>query len=144
MGRTSGHHPRREALTGVPALGAGIGIDRLIDAGGGSGGTSDLKAMSADSVPFYASNQAGIATPAQEHLCFAAFDVPADGREQLLGPLERWTRGRRDVDRRAVSHAHRVTREGEVIHQHQEHIGKYGDEQPVPNEWIQYPYVGLP
>ncbi len=84
------HITRREALTGALAVGAGIGIDRLIDTGDSSG-TRGSKAGGAGSVPFYGPTQAGIATPAQEYLCFAAFDVTADGREQLIGTLERWT-----------------------------------------------------
>jgi deferrochelatase/peroxidase EfeB len=83
---------RRDALTGALALGAGVGADRLI---GGFGGSSANKQGSAQQttapVPFYAANQAGIATPAQDYLYFAAFDVTTDARSQLIGTLERWT-----------------------------------------------------
>jgi hypothetical protein len=57
----------------------------------------------------------------------------SDGGESEIG-IER-------QDDEAISRVHRVTREGEVIHQHQEHIGKYGDERSFPNEWIQYPEI---
>jgi deferrochelatase/peroxidase EfeB len=74
------------------AGGAGFGIARAADVahGGGTG-----------VVPFYGAHQAGIATPAQDRLAFAAFDVTTTDRAALQGLLARWaaaaaqlTRGR--------------------------------------------------
>ena len=41
--------------------------------------------------PFYGERQAGIVTPMQDRLHFAAFDVITDSREQLIGLLQDWT-----------------------------------------------------
>jgi deferrochelatase/peroxidase EfeB len=43
-------------------------------------------------MPFYGSHQAGIATPAQEHLQFAAFDMVSDSVDDLRGLLRAWSR----------------------------------------------------
>lgn len=41
--------------------------------------------------PFRGAHQAGIVTPAQDRLHFAAFDVLTDSREELVELLQRWT-----------------------------------------------------
>jgi deferrochelatase/peroxidase EfeB len=41
--------------------------------------------------PFYGPHQAGIVTPMQDELYFAAFDVVAKDRAQLVGLLKAWT-----------------------------------------------------
>ena len=41
--------------------------------------------------PFYGPHQAGIVTPAQDRLHFAAFDVTTDSRDELIGLLKDWT-----------------------------------------------------
>ena len=62
------------------AGGAGFGIARAADPPGASGA----------SVPFYGPHQAGIATPAQDRLAFAAFDVTSASRTDLQGLLAQW------------------------------------------------------
>jgi deferrochelatase/peroxidase EfeB len=42
-------------------------------------------------VPFYATHQAGVATPTQDCLVCAAYDVTAPGRSALLALLRTWT-----------------------------------------------------
>jgi hypothetical protein len=42
----------------------------------------------------------------------------------------------------AISQAHVVTVDDQVVHQHQTHLGKYDGKRQFPNEWIQYPDVG--
>ena len=42
-------------------------------------------------VPFHGEHQAGIVTPAQDRLHFAAFDVTTEDRAELVALLERWT-----------------------------------------------------
>jgi RHS repeat-associated protein len=37
-----------------------------------------------------------------------------------------------------VSVTHQVERAGEIIHQHQTHIGKYGGQRQFPNQWIEH------
>ena len=44
-----------------------------------------------DQVPFFGARQAGIATPAQQRLAFAAYDVVAGGRPALQELLKTWT-----------------------------------------------------
>jgi deferrochelatase/peroxidase EfeB len=46
----------------------------------------------ADVVPFYGTHQAGIATPVQERLVFASFDVVTSDRAELASMLREWTR----------------------------------------------------
>jgi deferrochelatase/peroxidase EfeB len=41
--------------------------------------------------PFYGEHQAGIVTPAQDRLHFAAFDVITDDRDELIALLRDWT-----------------------------------------------------
>jgi hypothetical protein len=45
------------------------------------------------------------------------------------------------LDDETLSVTHRVTREGELLHQHQTHIGRYGSERRFPDEWIEYPTI---
>ncbi|HZO61993.1 MAG TPA: iron uptake transporter deferrochelatase/peroxidase subunit [Gaiellaceae bacterium] len=79
----------RGKLLAAGALGAGaalggVGIERL--ATGDDGG--DGRRI----VPFHGEHQAGIATPAQDRLHFAAFDMVAEGRSELRDVLRDWTR----------------------------------------------------
>ncbi|HEY3737182.1 MAG TPA: iron uptake transporter deferrochelatase/peroxidase subunit [Jatrophihabitans sp.] len=71
---------------GVVAVGAGFG-----------GGFAAAKATGGDSTPdssgaveFYGRHQAGIATPAQDRLAFAAFDVTASDASSLQALLAQW------------------------------------------------------
>ena len=50
-----------------------------------------VPAPPADRVPFRAYHQAGILTPQQSHLYFAAFDVTTPERAELIDLLRRWT-----------------------------------------------------
>ncbi|MET0421713.1 MAG: Dyp-type peroxidase domain-containing protein, partial [Acidimicrobiia bacterium] len=43
-------------------------------------------------VPFYGTHQAGIVTPVQDRLMFAAFDVATEDRAELIELLQEWTR----------------------------------------------------
>ncbi len=45
----------------------------------------------ADTYPFRGPHQAGIVTPAQDRLHFAAFDVTTDSRDELVALLQAWT-----------------------------------------------------
>ena len=81
---------RREALAGAAVFGAGVGFDRVV---GGAHGAAAVKPTTeaGGAVPFYDAYQAGIATPAQEFLHFAAFDVTSDSVDDLRGVLEQWS-----------------------------------------------------
>jgi deferrochelatase/peroxidase EfeB len=47
--------------------------------------------------PFHGQHQAGITTPAQDRLHFAAFDVTTDSREELVALLRTWTAAAREM-----------------------------------------------
>src|SRR5215213_893263 len=48
-------------------------------------------ALGSKTYPFHGAHQAGIITPAQDRLHFAAFDVTTDSRQQLIQLLKDWT-----------------------------------------------------
>lgn len=67
----------------VVAGGAGFGVGRATAA-------DDAAAARAGIVPFYGEHQAGVATPAQDRLAFAAFDVTTTDVQALKGVLGAW------------------------------------------------------
>jgi deferrochelatase/peroxidase EfeB len=80
---------RRRLLTSAGVSAAGIG---LAGAGGYLIGNEAAQASDGTgSVPFYGEHQAGIATPAQDRLHFAAFDLVTDSRAGLRDLMEEWT-----------------------------------------------------
>jgi len=87
MSRSSGNGrgtSRRLFLTGA----AGIA---------GAAGLANARASSATipptAEPFYGTHQAGIITPAQKHIHFAAFDLTTLKREEVAALLRDWTDG---------------------------------------------------
>jgi len=78
----------KTGLAGVSASAIGTGAV-LAD----SGGMATAASVTPDSaiVPFYGTHQAGIATPAQNYLQFAAFDVATDSIAELRKLLKAWT-----------------------------------------------------
>ncbi len=66
---------------GAGAALVGVGIGRLADDGGEESRV----------VPFHGQHQAGIATPAQDRLHFAAFDLTGESRGELRDLLRAWT-----------------------------------------------------
>ncbi|MEV4256111.1 iron uptake transporter deferrochelatase/peroxidase subunit [Spirillospora sp. NPDC049652] len=64
---------------------AGAGIDRAVAV------ADEGDAGAASAVPFHGPHQAGIATPVQDRLHFAAFDVITDDRAKLVRMLKQWT-----------------------------------------------------
>ncbi len=45
------------------------------------------------------------------------------------------------IDGETNSVTHQVMKDGKIIHQHQTHIGKYGNEMRFPDERIEYPII---
>lgn len=76
------------ASAGLGAAGVGLG------AGGYLVGqeAGEAKAEGTGSVPFFGEHQAGIATPAQDRLHFAAFDLTTESRAELRELLREWSR----------------------------------------------------
>ena len=76
------------AGAGVAGIGLGVAGDRVSLAASASPGAASASAV----YPFYGSHQAGIVTPAQDRLHFAAFDVSAGvTRAELIELLQDWT-----------------------------------------------------
>jgi deferrochelatase/peroxidase EfeB len=80
---------RRGVLAGAAGAAVGVGLDRFVLGGGGSDDTQSSALEEA--VAFYGAQQAGIATPAQEFLAFAAFDVTGTSVDELREILKEWT-----------------------------------------------------
>jgi deferrochelatase/peroxidase EfeB len=81
---------RRRLLASAGAGAAGLGL------GGATGyligqETAEAKSDGTGSVPFYGEHQAGIDTPAQDRLHFAAFDLVTDSRAELREMLRAWS-----------------------------------------------------
>jgi deferrochelatase/peroxidase EfeB len=73
---------RARLLAGAAGAGlalGGVGAERLVSDDGST------------TVPFYGRHQAGIATPAQDRLHFAAFDLATENRSELRDVLRAWS-----------------------------------------------------
>ncbi len=91
--------PERPGLSRRRLLGAaGVGVAAV--AGGAvvalnrrNGTDTDATASTSNSgaIAFYGTHQAGIVTPAQDRLHFAAFDVTTTSRDRLIRLLREWT-----------------------------------------------------
>lgn len=82
---------RREFLGVAGAAGGGLALGGV---GGylAAGGTDSAEAsVGTGRVPFYGAHQAGILTPQQDRLHFAAFDVTTTSARELKQMLEAWT-----------------------------------------------------
>ena len=89
---------QRAAVSRRGLLGAaGAGLAGL--AAGAAGGfalgrdetTPSMQLAGTRTYPFFGEHQAGILTPVQDRLHFAAFDVITDAREELAQLLKDWT-----------------------------------------------------
>lgn len=83
------HAVSRRSLLGFTAAG-------LVAGAGGAGlavrRDEDQQTMpAAPAIPFYGTHQAGIATPVQDRLHFASFDVVTNSRAELTTLLREWT-----------------------------------------------------
>jgi len=83
---------RRGVLSGAALLGIGAGLDHVLAK---SSEKEVVKATAGapplPAAPFYGPHQAGITTPAQDYMSFAAFDLTSDSVEDLRTILEQWT-----------------------------------------------------
>jgi deferrochelatase/peroxidase EfeB len=92
---------RRRFLGGLGVAGAGAGLgSAALAVRASSPAVGSVAASTATSVPtgpaarvdFHGAHQAGIATPAQDRLAFAAFDVTTSDPRELRDLLTDWTR----------------------------------------------------
>jgi deferrochelatase/peroxidase EfeB len=76
---------RRKALALAGTFGAGVAL--------GGGGTLSAKALSdpGQTVEFYGKHQAGIATPQQDRLHFASFDLTASNASEVGDLMREWS-----------------------------------------------------
>lgn len=79
---------------GAVAVGAGAGYFARGTADASAGPVADPDAVPID---FVGEHQAGITTPAQDRLHFAAFDVTTESRDELVSLLKDWTDAARDM-----------------------------------------------
>lgn len=87
-----GSRVSRRALLGWTGAGVALGAGAV---GGGVAVASlpakDTEQSGGSGIPFYGEHQAGIATPVQDRLHFAAFDVTTKDRGELIAVLKEWT-----------------------------------------------------
>ncbi|MET8771440.1 iron uptake transporter deferrochelatase/peroxidase subunit [Streptomyces sp. NPDC004658] len=94
MTETQGTNPSRRALIGWGGAGLALGAAA---AGGAVAMTrtgNDMDPAAAETggaVEFHGAHQAGIATPVQDRLHFAAFDVKTEDRDEFVQMLKDWT-----------------------------------------------------
>jgi deferrochelatase/peroxidase EfeB len=85
----------RRGLLGLGGAAAGGlvvgGIAGAALADGGSAASPAGASSTPEVVPFHGTHQAGIATPVQDRLLFASFDVTSTSRDDLIGLLHDWT-----------------------------------------------------
>ncbi|MFI0366694.1 iron uptake transporter deferrochelatase/peroxidase subunit [Actinomadura sp. 1N219] len=80
----------RRALLGWGGTGLALGVTASGGVAAAAIGIAD-DAEPGQAVPFHGAHQAGIATPVQDRLHFAAFDVTTDDRNKLIAMLKEWT-----------------------------------------------------
>jgi deferrochelatase/peroxidase EfeB len=81
----------RRRLLGYAGAGAAIGAVGFAGGIGTARATDGEAGPGIDRYPFHGAHQAGIVTPAQDRLHFAAFDVTATSRAELVMLLKAWT-----------------------------------------------------
>jgi deferrochelatase/peroxidase EfeB len=80
------------AAAGAGVAGLGLGAAAMAYGSSASAGSAEPAPHPVDrAYAFYGDHQAGIVTPAQDRLHFAAFDVITDDRDELISLLRDWT-----------------------------------------------------
>ena len=77
---------------GLTGLGASTAAAGVLLAGADQAAAAPAAAPPVSAVAFHGAHQAGIATPAQEHLQFAALDMVSESRADLRDLLRTWSR----------------------------------------------------
>ncbi|MER5478233.1 iron uptake transporter deferrochelatase/peroxidase subunit [Streptomyces sp. NPDC002734] len=84
--------PSRRAVLGWGGAGPALGAAAVGGTVAVAGVGEDEQSAPDGVVPFHGRHQAGIATPVQDRLHFAAFDVKTKDRAELVRMLKEWTR----------------------------------------------------
>jgi deferrochelatase/peroxidase EfeB len=92
---TDSNTARRAGTSRRRFLGGAAGVAGLVAAGGAGFGAAratepDAAPRAEPRVPFYGAHQAGIATPAQDRLAFAAFDLTSSDASDVQAMLGLW------------------------------------------------------
>ncbi|MFH9659771.1 iron uptake transporter deferrochelatase/peroxidase subunit [Streptomyces sp. NPDC017248] len=94
MTETQGGTPSRRALIGWGGAGLALGAAAAGGAVAMAKAGDDVDPVAAETggaVEFHGAHQAGIATPVQDRLHFAAFDVKTEDRDEFVRMLKEWT-----------------------------------------------------
>lgn len=83
--------PGRRRFLATAATAATVAATASIAAVPGIAAASTSASKDADAVPFWGEHQAGVATPQQGHVYFAAFDLTATKRDDVIALLRAWT-----------------------------------------------------
>ncbi|MBE1596582.1 iron uptake transporter deferrochelatase/peroxidase subunit [Streptomyces stelliscabiei] len=83
--------PSRRALIGWGGAGLALGAAAAGGAVAAARTGDDAAPAAGAAVAFHGAHQAGIATPVQDRLHFAAFDVETDDRDAFVAMLKDWT-----------------------------------------------------
>ncbi|HEX9066600.1 MAG TPA: Dyp-type peroxidase [Streptosporangiaceae bacterium] len=81
---------RSAGISGLAGIGAGAVAGGLLNGQTAVAGTAADSSVS-PAIPFHGAHQAGIGTPAQEHLQFAALDMVSASRSDLRDLLRTWS-----------------------------------------------------
>ncbi|MEU0244962.1 iron uptake transporter deferrochelatase/peroxidase subunit [Streptomyces sp. NPDC006235] len=92
---TPSHSPSRRALLGWGGAGLALGAAAAGGAVAMARTDDDPAPDTGTAIPFHGAHQAGIATPVQDRLHFAAFDVTTDDRAEFVQLLKDWTEAAR-------------------------------------------------
>ncbi|WP_435280333.1 iron uptake transporter deferrochelatase/peroxidase subunit [Streptomyces koelreuteriae] len=95
MTDTNPPSPSRRSLLGWGGAGLALGAATAGGAVALAHGNDEAPADPGAAIPFHGAHQAGIATPVQDRLHFAAFDVTTDDRAQFVQLLKDWTQAAR-------------------------------------------------
>ncbi|MFI0810083.1 iron uptake transporter deferrochelatase/peroxidase subunit [Streptomyces echinatus] len=94
MTESQGSNPSRRTLIGWGGAGLALGAAAAGGAVAMAEAGDDVDPVAAETggaVEFHGANQAGIATPVQDRLHFAAFDVKTEDRDEFVQMLKDWT-----------------------------------------------------
>jgi deferrochelatase/peroxidase EfeB len=85
-----GQLDRRAFLAGAGVVGVTVGAGAVTGWSAGSDASAATAGV-ADAYPYWGAHQAGIGTPAQDHLRFVSFDLQTDRRQDVVALLRSWT-----------------------------------------------------
>jgi hypothetical protein len=120
----------------IPGVGEiADGVNALIYTGRGDYVNAGLSA--AAMIPF--AGWAATGTKLGKKATGLTYDLINRTSKGADGGMSRHVIERLDGD--VISRTHQVFKDGSIIHQHQNHIGKYGTVRTFPEEWLMFPTI---